>query len=672
MTQHIPQSVRERAAHLRAAIQKYRYAYHALDKEIISAAALDSLKHELAALERQYPALITPDSPTQRVAGAPAKEFKKVRHKISQWSLHDAFSEEEFRQFDERVRRLLREEYGRAVSPEYICELKIDGLKIVLTYEKGVLITAATRGDGVVGEDVTQNVRTIESVPLRLEKDAGIVVEGEVWLSTNELKRINAAREKAGEPLFANPRNAAAGSIRQLDPKIAAARRLDTFIYDLSYPERMIPDTQEAELRFLRALGFKVNPHFEVCRSVEGVLTYWNRWRKNASQETYWLDGIVVKVNKKEYQERLGYTGKGPRWAIAFKFPADQVTTVVKDIVLQVGRTGVLTPVAVLAPVSVGGSVVSRATLHNEDEIKRLDVRIGDTVILQKAGDVIPDIVSVVADLRPRGATPYHFPKRVSECGDGGLIERVPGEAAWRCVNTRSFAQKRRKFHHFVSKKAFDIDGLGRKIADLLLEKKIVGAYDDIFTLEEGDLRALPGFADKSASNLIAAIKKSAIIDLPKFLVALSIPHVGEETAEDVAARFGTLEAVKNASADDLRSVSGVGEAVADSVAAWFRNDEQRALVARLLRHVTVRPYHIRRKTNTPFSGKTVVLTGTLASFSREEAKEKIAFLGGNVTGSVSKATDFVVAGDNPGSKYDKAKKLGIRILDEKEFLRMV
>ncbi|MBI4118186.1 MAG: NAD-dependent DNA ligase LigA [Parcubacteria group bacterium] len=671
MAKQLNKEIKERAALLRETIQKHRYAYHVLDKETISQSALDSLKHELRKLEEEYPELVTPDSPTQRVAGKPLQGFKKITHQVRQWSFHDAFSEEEIRSFDERVKRLLKEEYGRSIAPKYTAELKIDGLKIILTYKKGVLETAATRGDGKVGEDVTTNVRTIESVPLKLREDIDLVAEGEVWLPSKELKRINEKREKAGEEVFANPRNAAAGAIRQLDPKVVAERKLDNFIYDLSHTEGHFPETQEEELRRLAELGFKVNKHFEKCADIEGVIAFWKRWQKRAAKEAYWLDGVVVKVNKKEYQDRLGYTGKGPRWAIAFKFPAEQVTTIVNDIVLQVGRTGVLTPVAELEPVQVAGTTVSRATLHNEDEIKRLDVRIGDTVILQKAGDVIPDIVQVVTDMRPRGARAYEFPKRVAECGGDGAVERVPGEAAWRCVNKNSFAQKQRKFYYFVSKRAFDIGGLGPKIIDLLLDQSLVSDYDDIFTLERGDLEVLPGFAEKKAEKLFLAIEKARVIELPKFLVALSIPHVGEETAEDVASEFETLENVRKATIGQAQKIEGVGSIVGESLVHWFGKAENREQVTRLLKYVTVKPYQVRRRKDTPFSGKNVVLTGALQALSRDEAKEKIKLLGGHVSSAVSKETDFVIAGADPGSKFEKAEKLGVKVLTEKEFLAM-
>jgi len=697
--QKIPEEVRARAAQLRKTIEKHRHLYHVLDKEEMTPAALDSLKHELVKIEEEYPALVTPDSPTQRVAGKPLPEFKKVPHEVPQWSFNDAFSEEEIREFDARVKRFLKEDFGAATSPKYTCELKIDGLKVVLTYEKGVLVTAATRGDGAIGEDVTHNVRTIESVPLRLAKEVDVIVEGEVWLGETELARINKERAKTGEQQFANPRNAAAGSIRQLDPKIAAARHLDSFIYDIAkigdkrqetrqndlsrsvgrardkkQETKKIPDTQTEELAFLKELGFKVNPHHALCGDIEEVIAFWRKWQKESrrGKEDYWLDGIVVKVNEKKQQDALGFTGKAPRFAIAFKFPAEQVTTVLKDVVFQVGRTGVVTPVAELEPVSVGGSVVSRATLHNEDEIARLEVRIGDTVVLQKAGDVIPDIVEVVKDMRTGHEKKIHFPAHLPECGGDGRVVRLAGEAAHRCAVSGAGVSRARQFHHFVSKKAFNIDGLGPQIVNLLLDENLISSFADIFTLKKENLVGLPGFGEKAADNLLAAIEKSRRVELPKFLVALSIPQVGEETAEDVAHAFGSLEAIEKASREELEKVDGIGGVVAEALSEWFRKEANSTVVKNLLKQVTVHAAKKIDKKSLPLGGKTFVLTGTLASLSRDEAKERIRALGGDVSGSVSKETDYVVLGADPGGKYDKAKKLGVKTIDEKEFLEMV
>ena len=663
----IPGDVRARYEKLKELINHHRVQYHVYDREEISQAALDSLKHELSQIEASHPSLITPDSPSQRVAGAPLPQFKKVPHKVPQWSFHDAFTPDDMREFDARVQRFLDGEV-----PTYLCELKIDGLKVVLEYEKGILKTAATRGDGTVGEDVTHNIRTIESVPLSLMRPVDIIVEGEVWMSERGLQKLNEVRAREGQPLFANPRNAAAGSIRQLDPRIAAARELDVFIYDVARTSDEFPPTQADELTYLKQLGFKVNAHSRVAASIDEVIGFWEEWKKKGRKQAYWIDGVVVKVNERRYEEQLGYTGKAPRFAIAFKFPAEQVTTVVEDIVLQVGRTGVITPVAHLSPVAVAGTVVSRATLHNEDEIRRLDVRIGDTVILQKAGDVIPDIVQVMKELRTGKEKSYVWPSHVPECGGDGRIERVPGAAAWRCVNKDSFAIIRRRFYNFVGKGALNIDGLGKKTIDLLLEKGLVQHYDELFTLTEGDLLPLPGFAEVSAQKTIAAIKKGAKdVPLSRFIVGLSIPHVGEETAIILAQEYKTIDALMAAQADELRLVSGIGEIVAEAIVEWFALKRHQALVMRLKQVITLTAERHGRTTR-KLSGKTFVLTGTLATMTRDEAKERIRSQGGDVSSSVSKKTSYVVAGESAGSKLDDARELGVQVLSEDEFVRML
>ena len=663
----IPGDVRARYEKLKELINHHRVQYHVYDREEISQAALDSLKHELSQIEASHPSLITPDSPSQRVAGAPLPQFKKVPHKVPQWSFHDAFTPDDMREFDARVRRFLDGEV-----PTYLCELKIDGLKVVLEYEKGILKTAATRGDGTVGEDVTHNIRTIESVPLSLMRPVDIIVEGEVWMSERGLEKLNEMRARESQPLFANPRNAAAGSIRQLDPRIAAARELDVFIYDVARTSDEFPPTQADELTYLKQLGFKVNAHSRVAASIDEVIGFWEEWKKKGRKQAYWIDGVVVKVNERRYEEQLGYTGKAPRFAIAFKFPAEQVTTIVEDIVLQVGRTGVITPVAHLSPVAVAGTVVSRATLHNEDEIHRLDVRIGDTVILQKAGDVIPDIVQVMKELRTGKEKSYVWPSHVPECGGDGRIERVPGAAAWRCVNKDSFAIIRRRFYNFVGKGALNIDGLGKKTIDLLLEKGLVQHYDELFTLTEGDLLPLPGFAEVSAQKTIAAIKKGAKdVPLSRFIVGLSIPHVGEETAIILAQEYKTIDALMAAQADELRLVSGIGEIVAEAIVEWFALKRHQALVMRLKQVITLTAERHGRTTR-KLSGKTFVLTGTLATMTRDEAKERIRSQGGDVSSSVSKKTSYVVAGDSAGSKLDDARELGVQVLSEDEFVRML
>lgn len=673
---------RERLVSLRKTIEHHRYLYHVLNKSEISSEALDALKHELVLIEGAYPDLITPDSPSQRVAGAPLKGFKKVRHTVEQWSFNDAFNAEEMRDFDKRVKNMLarqapplaktpRAGLGGRTEPSYVCELKIDGLKVVLTYENGLLKTAATRGDGVVGEDVTANIKMIESIPLSLNEKVSGVFEGEVWMGKKTLERVNKEEVKAGRPPYANPRNLAAGTIRQLDPKIVKARSLDVFIYDITAYDKEIPNTQEKELELLQKLGFKVNDHFTECKTIEDVIAYWEKWQKHAPKEDYWIDGVVVKVNEKEYQDALGYTGKAPRFGIAFKFPAEQVTTVLEDIVLQVGRTGVVTPVAHLRPVSVAGSVVSRATLHNEDEIARLDVRIGDTVILQKAGDVIPDIVAVVKEMRTGKEKKFVFPKFVEDTdGTTSPIERIPGQAAHRATNKNMFAQKRRKFYYFVSKKGFNIDGCGPKVIDALLDAGLISNFDDLFTLSLGDVLALPRFAELSAKNLIEAIDNARVVTLAKFLTALSIEHVGEETARDIAEVFGSIEKIKKASFDDFNNIYGVGEVVARSLADWFRDTHHSALLDRLLSKIKIENERSKIKSQ-KLVGKTFVLTGTLATLGRDEAKDLVRALGGEVVESVSSKTSFVVAGENPGSKYERAKKLNIPILSEQEFLSL-
>ncbi|MCH7529740.1 NAD-dependent DNA ligase LigA [Patescibacteria group bacterium] len=665
------QEARKRLEKLKDTINHHRYQYHVLDKEDISHEALDSLKDELYRIEQKYLDLITPESPSQRVEGKPLDTFKKITHKIPQWSFNDAFNENDIYDFDKRIKKFLKDDIDESDDMAYTCELKIDGLKVILEYENGILKSAATRGDGKVGEDVTANIKTIESIPLSLNKKINAVFEGEIWMGKKGLKRLNKKRKKEGQEQFANPRNAAAGSIRQLDPKIAAARPLNSFIYDMPYSNSSIPNTQFEELTELQDLGFKVNKNFKLCKNVDEVITFWKQAQKLKDKEDYHIDGVVIKVNRRSYQETLGFTGKAPRFAIAFKFPAQQVQTVVEDIAFQVGRTGIITPVAHLRPVPVAGSVVSRATLHNEDQIQKLDVRIGDTVILQKAGDVIPEIVSVLLEMRTGKEKKFVFPKHILACGGDGRIERVAGQAAYRCVNKNSFAQQKRKLHHFVSKRAFNFDGVGPKILDMLVEHNLVSTYDDIFTVTKGDLLELPGFKEKAAENVLSSIEKSRNVELPRLIIGLSIDHVGEETAYDIAKHFKTIQNIEEASIEKLSNISGVGEIVAESLHSWFKNADNKKLMRRLLKQITVKePKRVKGKS--AISGKTFVVTGTLDSITREEIHEKIRDAGGNVSSSVSENTDFVVAGKNPGSKYDDAKKHGISILGKKEFLNLL
>ncbi len=670
------QEAHKRILKLREAIDTYRYEYHVLNALSISEQALDSLKQELVDLETEFPELITPDSPTQRVAGKPLEQFKKVPHKVTQWSFNDAFSPEDMYEFDARVRRFLKSETGRDIVPTYICELKIDGLKVVLEYVGGVLQTAATRGDGKVGEDVTDNVRTMESVPLRLTRPIDIIVEGEAYMPLSQFEKINKEQKKKGEELYANPRNITAGTIRQLDPRIVAERKPSTFIYDIAQSTDDITETQEGELGFLKELGFKVNTHHVHTKTMDDVIAFWKKWQKAKEKEDYLIDGVVVKVNEKEYQDILGYTGKAPRWGIAFKFPAEQVTTVLEDIVLQVGRTGVVTPVAQLRPVLVAGSTVSRATLHNEDEVTRLGLKIGDTVILQKAGDVIPDIVKVLTELRTGKEKSWKMPEECPECG-APLARRTIGtkgtdaSAAYYCNNARCPAKDRRTFYYFTSKHAFDIEHLGPKNLDLFLDEGLITIPADIFTLKKGDILALPRMGEKSADNMLAAIEQARTITLERFIVALSIPNVGEETAIDFANHFKTFEAFRNASHDELAHIDGVGVVVADAVSTWFKDKHHTKSLDALLHQV-----HIQnpapRKAASGISDSIFVLTGTLPTLSRDEAKELIRKRGGKVASAVSKKTDYVVLGENAGSKLDDAQKLGVRTISEQEFLKLV
>ena len=672
MASIIPKEVKERHEKLAKTIDHYRYLYHVLDQPNITDESYDSLMQELIGIEEKYPELKTPLSPSQRVGGEPLSEFKKVKHEVKQWSFDDVFSYDDLKKWEEKIKKLIGKEPSlKNEKLEYDCELKIDGLKIILKYKDGKFVQGSTRGDGEIGEDVTENLKTIKSIPFVLSKPLDVISVGECWLSKKELQAINKEREKKGEQLFANTRNAAAGSIRQLDPKIVAKRNLSTFIYDIDKINQEFPSTQDKELKLISDLGFKTNPNHETFNSLEGIEKYYEHWSKNREKLDYGLDGIVIKINSRKIQEVLGYTGKAPRWGIAYKFPAVQVTTVLEDIVFQVGRTGVITPVAHLRPTLVAGSTVSRATLHNEDEIKRLDIRIGDTVVLQKAGDVIPEIVEVLKSLRTGKEKVFVFPKKIDACGGDGSIERIPGEAAWKCVNKNSFAQQKRKFYHFVSKIAFNIDGCGPRIIDALLENNLISNYDDIFTLKRGDLLSLPRFAEKSVDNLLDSIENSRKITLNRFIVSLSIPQVGEETAIDLSKNFGTLEKIRKANVEDLQRINGIGDIVGKSVFDWFSEKENAKLVERLLKQVDIIKNNP-PKADTSLAGKSFVITGTLSEMSRDKAKEKIRSLGGDVSESVSGKTSYLIAGENPGSKFEKAKELGVEILNEKKFLEII
>ena len=675
---------KQRIDKLKKEINHHRYLYHVLDKQEISDAALDSLKNELYKLEQKHPEFITPDSPTQRIGGKPLAKFNKTKHKVTQWSFNDAFEKKEIADFEKRIKKILIEKgENKDIALDYTCELKIDGLHIVLTYEKGILKTGATRGDGKIGEDVTQNLKTIESIPLKTKKEIAIVVEGEVFMPKTVFEKLNKQREKNNEPLFANPRNAAAGAIRQLDSKIAKERNLDCFIYDLSWMNTTslqkggggdfikLPQAQNEELELLKNLGFKVNKFCKHCKSVNEIFEFYDYWQKNKNKENYWIDGIVIKVNRRDWQDKIGYTGKAPRWAIAYKFPAEQTTTIIENIKIQIGRTGALTPVAYLKPVRVAGSTVSRATLHNEDEIKRLDVRISDTIIIQKAGDIIPEVVGVVKGLRNGKEKEFTMPKKCPHCKTETI--KPKGEVALYCPNKNCFAVELRRLSHFASKKAFNIDGFGPNKIKQLVDNGFISDFTDIFKLKKNDLKLLERFGEKSSDNLIKAIEKSKDIILGKFIFALGIRHVGEEMALELGSKLNSIDRFKNISEEELKAINGIGPKVTSSIYEYFHNKDNLKLINDLLKMgVNIKNNRSETKTQKKLAGLSFVLTGTLQHLSRDEAKEKIRALDGSISSSVSQNTDYVIIGKNPGSKFKKAKKLGVEIVNEKEFLKII
>ncbi|MBI4121990.1 MAG: NAD-dependent DNA ligase LigA [Parcubacteria group bacterium] len=666
---------KDRLVKLREEINRHRYLYHVLNKQEISDAALDSLKHELTEIEAAFPELITPDSPSQRVAGRALDKFKKVRHQVTQWSLQDAFDETEIRAFDERVKRGLAKQGIAADTVDYSAELKIDGLHMVLTYQDGRLVTGATRGDGVVGEDVTQNLKTIESLPLRLNDDATVVVEGEVWMSKRAFEALNKKQAAAGGPLFANPRNVAAGSIRQLDSTITAARKLDVFLYDLSVGGDV--DTQIHELERLKELGFKTNPYYRHCAGIEDVMAFWKTWEKKRESMDYWVDGVVVKVNRIDWQQALGYTGKAPRWAMAIKFAATQTTTVVEGVSLQIGRTGAVTPIADLKPILLAGTTVKRATLHNVDQIKRLDVRVGDTVIIQKAGDIIPEVVSVLTNLRVQNAPPFAMPANCPSCGSP--ISRREGEVAYYCSNRQCFGQRYRQVGHFVSKGALNIEGVGPKIIAAFFAAGLIEDAADLFFLTEQDLLGLEGFKQKKSQKIIDSIQARKRMELERFLAGLGIRLVGEGAAEKIARAlsqsvkrrtispaqvFALLSAMDE---EVLAAIAGVGEKIGRNVVSFMKDKKTKKLFAKFEKAglELVLPEATK---GGPLTGLTIVVTGTLETLSRDEAHAAIKAAGGQVADSVSQKTSFVVVGENPGSKAQKAHALGVEVLNEAAF----
>ncbi len=665
---------RARAKRLREQIEQHNHRYYVLDDPEISDAEYDALLRELEAIEESFPSLRDPLSPTQRVGHAPVDHFSPARHATPMLSLANAASAEEVREFDARVRRLL----SRDDPIAHTAEPKMDGLAVELIYERGELRRGATRGDGVTGEDVTQNLRTVRSVPLRLRSPAKsppparLAVRGEVYMAIADFEALNAARLAKGEPAFANPRNAAAGSIRQLDPRLASARPLDIYFYGVGDTAGHRFRSQWEILRTLPTWGLRVNPLIARCEGVEEAIRYFDGLASKRDTLPYEIDGVVIKVDDLRMQEELGAIARSPRWAVAYKFPPRQATTRIWGIEVSVGRTGALTPVAILDPVSIGGTTVSRATLHNQDEIDRKDVRVGDTVLVQRAGDVIPEVVKVIESKRTGKERKFRIPDRCPVCD--GVVERSEGEAASYCVNAQCPAQVRERILHFASKRAMDIDGLGDKIVNMLVEKRLVSNAADLYTLGTGTLAGLERLGDKSAANLVAAIQGSRHPPLGRFIHALGIRHVGEQTADILARAFGSIEALERASREALEAIHGIGPEIAGSVAAFFSEARNRALIRRLEKlGVDPRPPAGRRAAaGGPLEGKTFVFTGALASMTREAAGEAVERLGGRVSASVSRKTDYVVMGEDPGSKAARAEKLGVAMLDEGAFRKLV
>ena len=659
---------------LRELVAFHRQQYHKEDNPEISDEAYDALVRELAVLEDKLEGKRS--TVVESVGAEPSAAFTKVKHVVPQWSFDNVFDDKELTEWEKRLFRYLDKQGVESPKFSYVAEHKIDGLKIVIEYREGQLFRALTRGDGVVGEDVTHTARTIKTLPQTLKYPVDLICVGEVWMGQVEFEELNNERRKANEALFANPRNAAAGSLRQLEPEVARRRKLSLFVYDVDLftalqAKLAEPTSQWEELQLLKKLGLPTNNHAKLCQTLDKVETYYQNWKEKHHELPYGVDGIVVKVNEISIQKVAGYTAKAPRFGIAYKFPAVETTTVVEGIELQVGRTGVVTPVAHLKPVLIDGSTVARATLHNEDQINRLDVRVGDTIILRKAGDVIPEVVQVLKELRPKNTKRYTFPKKVSGCGGDGSIERIPGIAAYRCVSLDSDFLRRQQMYYFVSKNALNIDGVGPKIIDALLKANLISDVGDLFTLKKEQLLDLPSFKERAAENVVREIQKSREVTLARLLVGLSIDQVGEETARLLAANFETIEAIQKAKLEDMVSILGVGEVVAEAIKAWQKDKEAQALLKKLMQHLKITNENIGGGSDI-LKGKTFVFTGTLEKMTRDEGKELVRRFGGTVSGSVSKKTDYVVAGAEAGSKLTQAKSLGVEILTEEDFMKIV
>ncbi len=653
--------MKERIDELVEILNEANYNYHVLDHPTITDQEFDKLLRELFILEEKYPEFVRSDSPTHRIGGTVLKEFQKVTHKIPMMSLGNVFNEEEIRQFDNRIQK-------EGIHPQYVCELKIDGLSVSLHYEKGKLITAATRGDGITGEDITNNVKTIKTVPLTIQEPIDIEVRGEIYMSKETLKKLNQEREAKNQPLLQNCRNAAAGSIRQLDSKIAASRNLDCWIYHLPNPEDYGIKTHWEALQFMKKLGFKTNPNNLLVTDVEGILTYISNKGKERASLAYDIDGVVVKVNNIEEQQKLGFTAHHPKWATAYKFPAEEVLTKLKDIIFTVGRTGQITPNAVLEPVIVAGSTISRATLHNEDYVKAKDLKIGDIVSIHKAGDVIPEIGEVKKERRTGKEKDFEMIHTCPMCGE--FIYKKEGQVDYFCLNPHCPARNMEGLCHFVSRKAMNIDGLGDKIIEDFYNLKYIQEIPDIYHLDhyKDELTSLEGYGQKSIDHLLTAIENSKKNSLERLLFGLGIPNVGEKTSKVLAMHYETLENLKNASLDELNQIPDIGEIIAKSIVDFFSKEKNQKMIEQLKElgiNMTYTGPKVQKNEN--FYQKTFVITGTLMKYTREEVEEKIELLGGKTSSSVSKKTNAVIVGENPGSKYEKAIQLHIPIWSEKE-----
>ncbi|PKP57553.1 DNA ligase [Candidatus Atribacteria bacterium HGW-Atribacteria-1] len=665
-------NIEKKIEELREKIRYHNYRYYVLNDPIISDAEYDQLMKELMEWEKKYPQYITTSSPTQRVGIEPVPEFTTVQHITPMLSLTNAFSSEELRAFGQRIKKLIPQQ-----KIEYVVELKIDGLAIALVYENGIFIRGATRGDGIIGENITSNLKTIKTIPLKLFGDdlpSHLEIYGEVYMKKSDFKKLNEERMKNEEYLFANPRNAAAGSVRQLDPRLTARRPLDTFIYRATFPNGYKLKNHMEVLNYLRKIGFKINPFIKLCADIKEAINYCQEWIEKREDLDYEIDGMVIKVNSLRLREELGSTTRSPRWAIAYKFPAKQITTKVRNIIVQVGRTGALTPVALLDPVKISGSVVQRATLHNEDEIRRKDVRIGDTVLVQKAGEVIPEVVKVIKEKRTGKEKKFTMPSKCPVCG--AKVFRPEGEVASRCYSLTCSAQIKERIRHFASRDAMDIEGLGPAIIDQLVENRLIKNVSDLYFLKRDDLISLERMAEKSADNLMNAIEKSKSRSFANLIYGLGIRYVGVHTSEVITRYFPTLDKLRKINLEELIEINEIGPKIAESIVLFFKEKENLDIIERLrsadLNFSQKEEKKRKERRAQTFTGKQFVLTGTLKDFTRTQVTEIIGELGGRVTSSVSKKTDYVVAGEDPGSKYQKAKKLGITIIDEEEFKKII